>query len=252
MARNFNGDTANYLQNGAALVTAFPLTFACWFNANSLAATSCLMSISDVGSANNHFDLDVLTTGAVLAEYKAAGATVSQGTSTTISAGVWAHAAAVYVSRTSYTPYLNAGGAVTGTSDAGAAPSSLDVTSIGLLNRDTKLAPANALIAEAGLWNVALTAADVTALAKGFSPRLVRPDGLVDYWPLLGATSPEIGLKGNTMTITGTLATAAHTRVFYPRTRSYSIAAAAAGGTRPVKMAGRWGGFAGTSGGFAG
>lgn len=39
-------------------------------------------------------------------------------------------------------------------------------------------------ISEVGYWNVALTDADVAVLAKGVSPLLVRPEGLVAYWSL--------------------------------------------------------------------
>ena len=35
------------------------------------------------------------------------------------------------------------------------------------------------------MWNVVLDAAEIAALAKGFSPRLVRPTGLVFYSPMV-------------------------------------------------------------------
>ena len=73
-------------------------------------------------------------------------------------------------------------------------------------------------LAEAAVWNVALTDAEVAALARGIHPFLIRPDALVAYWPILGRYSPEINLKSNsaTMAIQGTLSQAAHPRIFRP------------------------------------
>lgn len=39
--------------------------------------------------------------------------------------------------------------------------------------------------AEAAIWSVALTAAEIASLAKGFSPRRIRPQSLVFYAPLI-------------------------------------------------------------------
>jgi hypothetical protein len=75
---------------------------------------------------------------------------------------------------------------------------------------------ANGTIAEVGVWNVALAAADFLALSKGISPLLVRPDALVAYWPLIGHASPEIDLRGrNELTVTGATQVA-HPRIMYP------------------------------------
>jgi Concanavalin A-like lectin/glucanases superfamily len=73
-------------------------------------------------------------------------------------------------------------------------------------------------IAELGVWNAALTAAELAALGKGYSPRLIRPQSLKFYWPLIGRASPETELiNGKVGTITGTIDAAPHARVFYPK-----------------------------------
>ena len=41
-------------------------------------------------------------------------------------------------------------------------------------------------IAEVAIWNIQLTTNQISALAAGFSPLLIRPDKLVGYWPLGG------------------------------------------------------------------
>ena len=60
-------------------------------------------------------------------------------------------------------------------------------------------------IAEVALWDVALSAAEVAALASGVTPLHMRPGNLVAYWPVWGLHSPEIDLtsNGNNMTVTG-------------------------------------------------
>ena len=63
------------------------------------------------------------------------------------------------------------------------------------------------MLAEYGYWNGSiLTAAEVLALAKGVTPRFVRPSGLSLYLPLLGVGSgePDWGPSRVTQTITAT------------------------------------------------
>lgn len=61
-------------------------------------------------------------------------------------------------------------------------------------------------IADCGLWNVTLTAAEIAALNRGARPLQIRPSALVGYWPLTGLQSPEPDLSGNKNngTLTGT------------------------------------------------
>jgi hypothetical protein len=78
----------------------------------------------------------------------------------------------------------------------------------------------NGQIAEAAVWNVALSAAEIASLSKGFSPLLIRPASLVAYWPLIGRHDPEIDPVGRfDMTLTANPTTAAHPRVILPHRR---------------------------------
>jgi hypothetical protein len=67
------------------------------------------------------------------------------------------------------------------------------------------------LIAEVGIWNVALTDDEVLALAKGFTPDQIRPQSLIAYLPLV-RTNQDI--KGNAWTTAGTLTAADHPRIY--------------------------------------
>jgi len=89
-------------------------------------------------------------------------------------------------------------------------------------------------IAEAAIWNVALSDAEVASLAKGYSPLFIQPTALVAYWPLIGHATTEIdSVGGFGLTVTGATK-AAHPRIIYP-SRSRLIlpqAAAPAAGNR--------------------
>jgi hypothetical protein len=68
------------------------------------------------------------------------------------------------------------------------------------------------MLAEVGLWNVALTDGEVAALAKAMSPRMIRPQSLVLYLPLI---RDVFDYKGRVFVTTGTTV-APHPRVYYP------------------------------------
>jgi len=133
----------------------------------------------------------------------------------------WGHAAAVFVSTTSRFAYLN-GVAGTENTTSRIPVTTPDTTNIGarILRDATVNIPAiESLIAEAAIWNVVLTAAELLQLAAGYSPLFVRPASLVAYYPLIrGDASGDCpdyvgGLK---MVEQGTVAVQTHARVFYP------------------------------------
>jgi len=87
-------------------------------------------------------------------------------------------------------------------------------------------------LAEAGLWDAALTDAEVAILGVGYSPLFVRPQSLVAYWPLVRDAKDRVG--GYDLTAGGGPVVAAHPRIIYPSPqfvpRKIAAAAAAAYG----------------------
>jgi hypothetical protein len=71
---------------------------------------------------------------------------------------------------------------------------------------------ANAIIAEVGIWNVALTAAEVASLAKGVTCNKIRPQNLVFYAPLIRNLQDTKG--GRIITPVNSPIVAAHPRVY--------------------------------------
>ncbi len=77
-------------------------------------------------------------------------------------------------------------------------------------------------IAEIGVWNVTLTAEEMAALSNRFSALMIRPSGLVGYWPMIratGETADEIPFKGEvTLTRGGTSPdVSVHPRIIMPQ-----------------------------------
>lgn len=216
MARGtFSG--SNYLLYGSALLTAAPVSMACWFNTPTL-SNAALVTLSNSGSSNfnNLLCLNLISTAAGLATAATTGANSAQTSGGVYTTNTWVHAAGVFASDASRAVYINGGNKAT--NGASRVPIGIDRTVIGATANANNFRPFNGLIAEVGIWNAALTDADVVSLAAGFSPALIRPDALVGYWPLLGNNSPENNLRSNvaTMAIQGSLSRAAHPRVFMP------------------------------------
>ena len=67
-------------------------------------------------------------------------------------------------------------------------------------------------MAEVGIWNVALTDAEIASLADGMTCDKVRPQSLVFYAPLVRELIDARG--GLTITNNNTATVAAHTRVY--------------------------------------
>ena len=67
-------------------------------------------------------------------------------------------------------------------------------------------------IADAAIWNAALTAAEIASLAKGMTCDKIRPQNLVFYAPLVRDLNDQKG--GLTITNNNAATVAAHTRVY--------------------------------------
>lgn len=197
MARNFVAASSQSLDSAVAVLTVAPITLACWYFTTSNSTEQDLMSIGDTATNDERFSLTLLGDAVgdpVRAQTEAGGTNRSAITSTGYTINVWQHGCAVFASATSRTVYINGGSP--GTNTDSATPSGLDATRIGRRANSTGGTFMGGRIAEAAIWNVALTAAEVAVLAGGVCPLLVRPENLVSYYPLIGNFSPELDLCG--------------------------------------------------------
>lgn len=204
MARKFVRASSQYLELAAAVLTATPFTMSAWFNTSSATTVQGIVGLNASANTTNYFRLDVDAANKV--RMGTSGTFTS--TSTTFSVGTWNHAAFVSIASNSRAVYLNGAGKATNTS--GVTPSGLNLTDVGCDGGSSRSNYFNGSIAEVGIWNVALTDQEVSALAAGALPHTVRPGKLVAYWPLWGLHSPEIDLSGSAQNMVITGATAAN------------------------------------------
>lgn len=200
MGRAFSSGSSQHAEAASAPATAAPLTMACWFRTTTTSAGArTLMSLS--ASASSHtFQLYQHTTGLGL---WMEGTGANQDTadfSNAVAANTWAHAAAVVASSTSRDVYLNATSIAS--SSTSVVPASINTTSVGRRGTASPGDYMDGSIAEVGIWNVALTVAELAALAGGARVASIRRSALVFYAPLFGVDSPEADLSGGNRDLT--------------------------------------------------
>ena len=209
MARNFVAASSQTLDYAGAVLSAVPITMACWAKPVSATTAYSVMAIHNNAALNWFY---AAFSGSGFEAYQYDGSVSGVATVGGASAGVWQHTCAVFASNSKRTAYLNG---VAGASDTTvcSTPSGLNKTSLGIVFGSA--AYFNGDMAEAAIWSAELTATEVAALAAGVSPLLVRPGSLVAYWKLYGVNSPEPNLMvgGYNLVLNGPVQ-AVHPRVF--------------------------------------
>ena len=231
MARLFDDASSEYLERGDACgISAYPVTMACWFYGDDNSVNIVMMSLGNtVGTGVLHLmvrnppDSDLLA----FAENDSAVSAFAL-TSTDWSVNIWHHGTVVFASATDRRVFLDGGGK--GTNATNIAWGTQNRTEIGSRRRDNvNEAFFSGSIAEAGIWNIALTDAEAAILAAGYSPLFVQPQNLVAYWPLVRGLTDPVG--GYDMTASGTTVSA-HPRIIRPVMPMLGLHIAAAGVNR--------------------
>ena len=209
--------TNQYLEASSAPVVDVPLTMACWFNPNNITGTEVLVCL---GNSTGLSRFLLVAAGAVSgdpARYIMRGANNAGPTvdsSAAYSANTWQHICGTSSSFTNHTVYLDGANSTNVASSSGAsAISGIDRTLIAAQRTGSGLFNyANAIIAEVGIWNAALTADEIASLAKGMTCDKVRPQNLVFYAPLVRDLVDAKG--GLTITNNNTATVDDHPRVY--------------------------------------
>lgn len=220
MAQDFNG-TNQYLRVGSAVVTSAPLTLACWFNCDSATVSGILVSITNSGVSGNFTRFALAAAGTVTGDPLRIFATDTIGnsgnadTTSGYTTGTWHHGCGVFESTTSRSVYIDGGSSATNTTSI--TPTLLDRTNIGVQFVQSSGGTSGSSffdgkIAEVGIWNAALTTAEVASLAKGMTCDKVRPQSLVFYAPLVRNLQDARG--GLAITNNGGATVAIHPRVY--------------------------------------
>lgn len=187
---------------GTPGVTAAPLTLSMWVYPDSVSAIALMMTLGNNG-ANGYFGMRHTAAGVINATTEDDSGNVAQSAGGTLVVNKWQHVAAVFASTTSRLDYLNGvPGSINTTSITDPTP---DFVAVGCRQRSTASQFFSGRIGMVAVWSVALSAAEIAALASGVSPPWVQGANLVHFYPLLGNDSPEIDLIGAAdLTLTGT------------------------------------------------
>ena len=218
MAVQFTSASTQYLQVDSAIpgATETPLTMACWFKHGSGVVDSLMMHV-DASEPDNYFLMLLDASDNVVASHRQDGSP-SDATKGAFTADAWQHAGAVFVSTASRFAYLN-GVAGTENTTLDEQLTGIDRFAIGAFRDSSPGGYYEGPIAEAAVWSVALTTAEMAILAAGYSASFVRPASLVFYDRMIrldsGGDSHDI-VGGLTMTGFNTPTTGNHPRIIRP------------------------------------
>jgi hypothetical protein len=187
MAYEFNG-TNQYLSMAAASVTTAPITLACWFYPTDTNLLYALMCLNSTSTTDRHvlYARGEVAGDPIRIQSTEGGVSSNADTSAGFTSSTWQHACGVVSAPASRTAYLNGGNSGTNTTSA----SPLNITQQSIAAQRFNSFPngtsfLGGLIAEVGIWNAALTAAEIASLAKGMTCDKIRPQSLVFYAPLV-------------------------------------------------------------------
>lgn len=205
MARLFDDAVPQYLTAAVPPVTIEPCSIACWFNVD-LAALQTLVGILDTGGGGlGGFMLMAGASQNVNARTKGVTGNSQASSSTTFTLSTWNHACGVFASATDRRAFLNGGGK--GTNAVSRVVSGIDTLGIGAQVEAAVANPTSGSIDHVGVWNIALSDAEVALLAT-HTPDMVRRDALVFYAKLIGGELLDV-IGGQTLTDTGGSTTSA-------------------------------------------
>lgn len=198
MARgNFSSD-AEWFRT--TTLPSFPYTISGWAYCAGLGS---LVILQDEGGALDATGV-ALTTGNIVTAYELnAGAVSGSGavTSTSTSLNAWFHFAGVFSGDASRDAFLNGGGKGSNTVNNGADQSLYDSLIVGGRNIAAPGERLNGYLAEVGIWDVALSDAEIASLGKGFSCHLIRAASLIHHMPLVRGGQDFRGNLAETGTI---------------------------------------------------
>jgi hypothetical protein len=207
MALTFARASSKYLTNSStAVLTAPPITVALWYYPTNNTNDQELFSITD-NSADARdairlsCNMSLTDPMQMVLRHVAAENDLTSG-SITPTINTWNHCAGTIDGSLTQRVYLN--GTKTGVDITGVSGvTGLSRTNIAAyIATTTIINPVDGRIAEVAVWNVALTANEILALALGLRAYMVRPLSIAGYWPMDGLVSPEPDLSGRKIAMT--------------------------------------------------
>lgn len=218
MARQFvvaAGTDTDFLSRTSTPVSAAPMTLSAWGYSTGNSSNWRLFHVIDStgGNPQEYFGIGISEGISCSADCRTSSFGNQNATGGAPAINTWNHYAAVYSSTTNRNIYLNGTAGTPNTNSS--VPSG--TTNIICGRHPNGGSDSGTYGAEFAIWDVALTQDEITALSKGCSPLLIRPDHLLMYVPCVGRASPEFSIKGDyPLTVNGTCAQFDHPRIFNP------------------------------------
>ena len=211
MAYQFTAASSQYLTTTSTPISSGPLTICAFGTINTTGTTKTLVSIES-GNSNILYQLFVSGTQNLALDIVGSSGSATLVFNPPVSfTQTYFHACAVVNSANSRLLYLNGLPSATNTTNVG-------TTAVNRINIGSRYyggslgAYQNGQIAEIGIWNAALTAAEVASLAKGMTCEKIRPQNLVFYAPLVRDLVDQKG--GRAITNNNGATVANHPRVY--------------------------------------
>lgn len=218
MAYTFSRAAIRYLRTTAP-VTATPLTISAWSYPTAAPGgytPRCSLITLEDSATDNRFELswnsfaNNRAVATVSGPVPGGGVTSGTAVSGAVTLNTWQHLAAVFVGRFERYAYFN--GLVSAPGTNGLVPAGIDRLLIGTSTPGTTDSQHIGRIAEVGIWNAALTSAEIISLYAGMSPELVRPQSLVFYAPLIRDLHDKVG--GRVITNVNSASISDHSRIY--------------------------------------
>lgn len=217
MAREFNG-SSQYLECTTPVLTAVPMTMAAWFNTTTVSGNHNIIGIGGENGTVQQWRMGI--TGDDIFIQVQNNTAVNVIKANVVSTNTWHHGCGVFGGNNSRAVYIDGGNKLTNTAIKTPNPAQIERMRIGLDPNDLTTQWWSGMIAEAVIWNAALSDEEVATLALGFSPLLVRPQNIVSYVPLIRDNDEDL-ITGLSWTPVGSPTISAHPRVFYPGMQSH-------------------------------
>jgi len=212
MAYLFNG-TSQYMIGGSAPVTAEPLTLACWYKPTATPTTNVVVTVGSA-SGTGRYQLVVRSGDCQSSRISDTGVQVAAVSATgTNSSGTWVHVCATFDTSGNNINAWRNGAAGTAATNPGTTLTPNRVTIGARLASGSPGAYANGDIADVGIWNAVLTADEIASLAKGFPCRMIKPENLAFYAPLVRNITDY--MEALAITNTNTATPSEHARIIY-------------------------------------
>ena len=226
MALHFNSDsgTDDYLSKSVAIFSGhtYPLAFTAWVRPDDRGQQYAIASDSGSGTSKQ-ITLGAGSSGKFQIRQKGGNAT-SGSAHYSNSNTTWFHLTGLFIASNNIKLYVNgsldAENTTANNNIADFADSNQLYIGTGNTGSGTDLASRTweGGLAEVAAYTAELSAGEIAALAKGFSPLLVRPSALVGYWPLGGPYAPTTidPVGSNTLTANGGASAESHPKIIYP------------------------------------